>query len=374
MMRRFFLFLLSLLCYNLAIANQYIAIIDAGSTGSRLHLYEYKTLKKGLPRLKEIYSSRNKPGIDKYFQQPTEILQGLNRLFDQATMLDLKTQAQIPVYLLATGGMRFLPDYQQQEIYKQLNRDLELKRPFQLKSMKTITGEQEALFGWLAANDVMERLGKRPSKTFGLLDLGGASMEVAYAESKPSPGSHKFCMANRCYSIYTKSILDLGIEHSLSHIVTAPEAAFCYPRDYQINAEHFGSYNLKQCEALSRQDIQDKLGEVAKHIPAKHTFIATAGFYYTFHFFKAANTIASLELATEKACSQTTWLDLLKQHPNDKPERVRKYCFASALIAALLTKPNGIGLTPTMKMRVAKYYHHKDITWARGAAIYLLVN
>ena len=61
--------------------------------------------------------------------------------------------------------------------------------------MRTITGADEGLYGWVALNYVMNRLGHRnvPTnsqhmsdegpQTLGALDLGGSSLEVTYVPS-----------------------------------------------------------------------------------------------------------------------------------------------------------------------------------------------
>ncbi|TFY77252.1 hypothetical protein EWM64_g6762 [Hericium alpestre] len=53
-------------------------------------------------------------------------------------------------------------------------------------SVRIITGEEEGLFGWIAVNYLMDGFGPRDEDrtTYGFLDMGGASTQIAFEPSK----------------------------------------------------------------------------------------------------------------------------------------------------------------------------------------------
>jgi len=154
--------------------QQCVAIIDAGSTGSRIHVYSYDVDTTNSPiNITERWSKKIKPGfatieanaptIDAYF----------------STLLAGAPSYNLPVYLYATAGMRLLPPSKQQ-VYYYLTRDwFKNRQNWQLINAKTITGSEEGLLGWLAVNYQLGTLAA-DSTPVGVLDMGGASVQIVF--------------------------------------------------------------------------------------------------------------------------------------------------------------------------------------------------
>lgn len=90
--------------------------------------------------------------------------------------------------------MRLLPKHQQDTILSASCDFLRLHSHFKLdgssllgpcgSSIRTISGEEEGLFGWIAVNYLMDGFGhKDESATYGFLDMGGASTQIAFEPS-----------------------------------------------------------------------------------------------------------------------------------------------------------------------------------------------
>ena len=105
------------------------------------------------------------------------------------------------MFLLATAGMRLLPDDQRNELLKQVCSYTRSNTKFQLPEcdvhIKVIPGEVEGLYGWVAANYLIggfdspkTHANGRDHHTYGFLDMGGASAQIAFAPNATEAERH----------------------------------------------------------------------------------------------------------------------------------------------------------------------------------------
>lgn len=106
-----------------------------------------------------------------------------------------------PIYLLATAGVRLLPDLQRDELLAQVCSYATLHTQFQITDCKSnfqvIPGETEGLYGWLAANYLLGGFDSPDSHehgkghhTYGFLEMGGASAQIAFAPNATESERH----------------------------------------------------------------------------------------------------------------------------------------------------------------------------------------
>uniref|UniRef100_A0A8C4KL57 Ectonucleoside triphosphate diphosphohydrolase 7 n=1 Tax=Dromaius novaehollandiae TaxID=8790 RepID=A0A8C4KL57_DRONO len=114
---------------------------------------------------------------------------------------------ETPLYILCTAGMRLLPERQQAAILEDLVRNVPLEFDFLFSKShaEVISGKQEGVYAWIGINFVLGRfehedeedavvtvaLGDQVEslvrkRTVGILDMGGASLQIAY--EVPSSG------------------------------------------------------------------------------------------------------------------------------------------------------------------------------------------
>ena len=97
------------------------------------------------------------------------------------------------MFLLATAGMRLLTPLQQARVLNAACTYLRAASAFRIEpeskdgpcgaSVQIITGEEEGLFGWIAVNYLMDGFVGRykdAKTTYGFLDMGGASTQIAF--------------------------------------------------------------------------------------------------------------------------------------------------------------------------------------------------
>jgi Golgi apyrase len=123
----------------------------------------------------------------------------LNFLFDRARIFCARVNVDtmfVPLFFLATAGMRHLEEDDQRgqnqrygEFLSYIKKSTKASE-FDVKECGTITGEAEALYGWIAANYSLGSFsgyGLRSSQAVGYVEMGGASTQIAlplYADNR----------------------------------------------------------------------------------------------------------------------------------------------------------------------------------------------
>ncbi|KAF8550466.1 hypothetical protein OG21DRAFT_1487747 [Imleria badia] len=192
-------------------ARRFGIVIDAGSSGSRLQIYSWKdpqtvledygdavrnvlpVVEKGVPT-GEDWITKVEPGLSSFGDTPEGVAGYLEPLIQHArTHIPPSLESQTPVFLLATAGMRLLEPLQQARVLNAACAYLRTASAFRIEpeskdgpcgaSVQIITGEEEGLFGWIAVNYLMDGFvgGHKADKTtYGFLDMGGASTQIAF--------------------------------------------------------------------------------------------------------------------------------------------------------------------------------------------------
>lgn len=196
--------------------HQYAVVFDAGSSGTRVYVYKWdkaaRARAKGdasdlqsLPEIKTHKKWRKKvhPGISTFGDKPEAV--GHEHLKDlvefAADIVDKDEIPNTPIFLLATAGMRLLPDYQRTALLEStcsyFQRDTKFQLPDCDVHVQVIPGETEGLYGWVAANYLLGGF-DAPEKhdhgkghhTYGFLDMGGASAQIAFAPNATEAEKH----------------------------------------------------------------------------------------------------------------------------------------------------------------------------------------
>ena len=115
-------------------ATSYALMIDAGSTGSRLHLYTFSHCDPdplALPKLEDEGFYTTKPGLSSYAGRPKDAAESLRGLMEHAIEgIPKSERGCTPVAVKATAGLRLLGQRQSDEILKETERWLRNEWPF----------------------------------------------------------------------------------------------------------------------------------------------------------------------------------------------------------------------------------------------------
>lgn len=346
-----------------------VAIIDAGSTGSRLHVYHFDYDKTQTPiHIKEIWSKRINPGFSTIDSSPSTIHHYLNSLLSDAP------EKNLSVYFYATAGMRLLPASKQKLHYDELKRWFNQQPEWRLIEAKTITGNEEALYDWLSVNYHLGKLQHPEERAVGVMDMGGASVQIAFPLKNHWPHLNHSQMEVNVYGqpihLFVHSFLGLG-QTEMSHQFLNSIA--CFANDYPLPDGEMGHGNASSCE----QEITALLNAVhgVNHLIQPILASQSIDNWYSigglsnladnplFHFKNNEITNDSLLGQANSQICQQQWETLEAQFPND--DYFPKYCLFSAYYYALMV--DGYGLLPHQKINYIPSKQNMD--WTTGVVL-----
>lgn len=196
---------------------QYGVILDAGSSGTRVYVYKWRNPSvppkhkedddddevRTLPKITLKKNKKIHPGISTFADAVASVGHDhLQSLVDVAVKeVPSHKIAETPIFLMATAGVRFLPQHKQKALLESVCTYLKANTKFQLPDcdahIQVISGETEGLYGWIAANYLLGGF-ERPDEhkhgkghhTYGFLDMGGASAQIAFAPNSTEAAKH----------------------------------------------------------------------------------------------------------------------------------------------------------------------------------------
>nr|DAD42011.1 TPA_asm: hypothetical protein HUJ06_000241 [Nelumbo nucifera] len=169
-------------------SRSYAVIFDAGSSGSRVHVYCFDESLNLVPIRKDLeLFVQKKPGLSAYANDPQKAADSLLSLLEQAEdVVPKELRHKTPVRVGATAGLRALEGDASDRILQAVRDFLEDKSSLKSKPewVSVLDGTQEGAFQWVTINYLLGRVGKKYSNTVGIVDLGGGSVQMAYAISE----------------------------------------------------------------------------------------------------------------------------------------------------------------------------------------------
>ncbi|KAL5713554.1 apyrase [Ranunculus cassubicifolius] len=239
--------------------KSFAVIFDAGSSGSRVHVYCFDHNLNLLPIGGELeLFVQKKPGLSAYASDPQMAADSLWSLLEAAeNVIPKNLRRETPVRLGATAGLRQLGGDTSDRILQAV-RDL-LKEKSSLKTrpewVTVLDGTQEGAFQWVTINYLLGNLGKTYGNTVGVVDLGGGSVQMAYAISEEeaakapqlSNGKESYVkelfLKGTKYYLYVHSYLNYGLLAARVQILKAVTAASgnpCIPNDFHGSYKYGG--------------------------------------------------------------------------------------------------------------------------------------
>uniref|UniRef100_A0A5B6YVL0 Putative apyrase 6 isoform X1 n=1 Tax=Davidia involucrata TaxID=16924 RepID=A0A5B6YVL0_DAVIN len=405
--------------YRNSVRRKFGIVIDGGSTGTRIHVFEYVISDK-VPVFdfgeNGLASVRVNPGLSAYAKDPEGAGGSLTELLEFAKKRIPKEHwGRTEIRLMATAGLRILELGIQERILESCRRVLSLSGfKFRHDWASVITGADEGIYAWVVANYALGTLGGDPQQTTGIIELGGASAQVTFVSSEPMPPefSHMVKFGNNAYNLYSHSLLHFGqnvafdilresivtrgLKLGTESLQRGKSIDPCTPKGYSHDMKsqnlspgslaEMNRYqstlhprgNFSECRSAALMLLQNGKEKCSyQHCSIGSTFIpklqgkflATENFFYTSKFLGLAPRafISDLVSAGQQFCEED-WSNLkMKYHSFDEEDLLR-YCFSSAYIVALLHDSLGIALVDE-RIGYANQVGDIPLDWALGAFI-----
>ncbi|MEW5319058.1 MAG: hypothetical protein WDW38_010234 [Sanguina aurantia] len=356
--------------------HRYAVLIDAGSSGSRVHIFTYELSQDAAAPYAVVTlpdpQIKTTPGLSSYAPDGVGAGASLHKLIKFAqSEVPGEMHASTSIRLLATAGLRMLPSEQSDAILAEVRGALAASGfDFQEGNARILPGDDEGLYAWAALNYasgklqnlVRSQLGSLDSpkieagQTWGVFELGGASMQLTFLPDTalPEAQAHHLQLPGLHQPLYTHSFLGYGLDVAwfrtgLAVQQDSSKTDPCLPTGYTTEAGIVGSGSFDECLALASAILP------AAAAPCEHTqcsiagefmpplsggFLATENFFYTLQKLGVGGnlTLKGIRAAATEYCG-LSWLELRARYTEEQnvpEEHVLKACFGSSYIYTLL--------------------------------------
>jgi len=389
------------------VETDYGIIMDAGSTSTQVYIYEWeRKINNYLPTITVSLSEDNvariykaRPGIAE-LETPNVTAVGayLDPILEWASsIIPDNKQGDTPIFFSATGGVRELSETMQGALLASVRSKLQ-QSGFKYDSTFTtiLSGAEEAGFGFLAVNGLYNKFDfqeqSSDANTYGSLDMGGISAEIAFISPDHPPANYSFAtdINGTAIELWAQSIDGLGINEArfafnaslfLLNNNTDKFTVYdpCAPTGYYENATFIddgkiyeyllqGSSNADQCSALVNDLVAKLTGLLPVPPIGSTTFVVADHYIDVKKFYKLKDNANILELAqkTNSFCS-LSYGDAMNHH-NHYENDVQYYCFMGNYIASLLR--DYYGFSSTLRHILWKESINKTpVTWTLGSVM-----
>ena len=382
-------------------------ILDCGSSGTRVRLYNWDAaavfdVREFVPAQKEDADKlEREPGISEFASDPSGAAPYIAALMAQAVRwVPSDLHASTSVRALATAGMRLLPPSAQLPIWAAVEAAL-LASPFAFRRGEayTISGNHEALYGYLTVQSILQRgSGRRVDGGAGVLDLGGASTQITFA---PRDGvilqdAYRTVLAGgNTTRLYAHSYMRGGqdqaklryatllAERSGAAAASTPLASPCDNLGFNFTAAIspaprllYGTADYTACRALTEELLASPFcllppcAALTVYQPnvSGVTLLGISAFFYTANGLgllgrdeAAYLTVDQLSHAGRAFCARP-WAAVASRYATN-------YCFSSAYIPSLLER-YGVRRDDAQAVKYARTLDGFNLGWTLGAQLY----
>ncbi|XP_052173953.1 apyrase 2-like [Diospyros lotus] len=397
--------------------KSYAVIFDAGSSGSRVHVFCFDKRLDLVPIGKDLEIFRQlKPGLSAYAKDPKAAADSLQSLLDKAeAVVPQELRHKTPVRVGATAGLRQLQGDASHRILQAVRDFLKDKSSLKSKSdwVSVLDGTQEGAYQWVTINYLLGNLGKKYSNTVGVVDLGGGSVQMAYAISETdaakaprmSDGEDTYVkemnLKGTKYHLYVHSYLHYGLLAARAEILNVEDSgspcilvgyhgSYKYGgASYLASASPSGS-GMNECRRVAIKAL--KVNESAcTHMKCTFGGVWNGGggdgqknlFVASFFFDRAAEAgfvdpnvpvakVRPVDFENEAKRACETKLDDAKSiYPNVGDENLPYLCMDLVYQYTLLV--DGFGLDPWQEITLVKKVKYQnylvEAAWPLGSAI-----
>lgn len=210
-------------------------MIDAGSTGSRIHVYRFNncgpTPELEHEEFEQTQKKEGGSGLSSYKDDAEGAAKSLDPLMDVAMRtVPEEYKSCTPVAVKATAGLRMVGPEMSGKILEAVRHRLENAFPFPVVSrekggVEIMDGSDEGVYAWITTNYLLGKIGgPDETPTAAVFDLGGGSTQIVFEPTfeksssggmpdRLAEGDHKYQLqfGGRSFELYQHSHLGYGL-------------------------------------------------------------------------------------------------------------------------------------------------------------------
>ncbi|KAK3092825.1 hypothetical protein FSP39_007653 [Pinctada imbricata] len=386
----------------------YCVILDAGSTSTKLRIYQWPLRRTSVSflNISEVYYQKFSPGLDHVIKDMETLPDYIKPMITNATCrVPFSKLQETPIYLLATAGLRLLAEEKAIHLMTSIRDYLadNSKNPFMYlsRSVRILSGEEEGVFAWISANYHLGVFNSEQAagRSIGVLEMGGGSTQITFHPDGPILANmFSVRVAGQIFDLYSHSYLYFGQTYMKRRIInslineTSKEITNpCWLRDnvgvVTTTAKRSvivrGSGDPEKCLSIINSFLQSArasmcypkpctIGSVYQPSVGKDIFYAIAAFTYAPKSLKAVDSTRKLDLEklNETAfqyCRQT--LGQVSKQYSVEQKYASDYCMMALYIPTLLTSAYGFP-SNTSNIVITDSVNGHRVDWSLGAVIY----
>jgi hypothetical protein len=386
-------------------ADSYAAVIDAGSSGSRIYLYQVspdgtfvainklfsnKDAAHGL----SYYNGSNGLGAGPTDAGPAGIEPLLAALGSYINRQGIG-KSQFRVNVLATAGMRLLDATTASAIYDSVRNTI-TQNGYRTGQIGTITGQSEGLYSWADVNFLNGNF-KALRVPQGIVEVGGASSQVAFVTANRHGDNVVIRTINGVeYPVFSVSYLGLGQTEARRAMLASStsgglQASVCYPNNstgtpsafdpdiggalVSAAGASFGSACYAEYQkvvtSISANSVNNYPVAQISRLPgfSSTQFVGVSSIYNVLKSWGAlgtANPQRALEDALSSQCSgANAWPKVLNQYKNAVTVFSQSACANGAYLNTYVFGKESLNIQPS-QLSSMDAVNGKDLTWTRG--------
>ena len=358
---------------GLSVAGSYYAVVDAGSSGSRLYLYKTSLDAQGNPIAESIPLTGNKvkPGISTLVNQLADVGQYIEPLLNTLeTELNNKgiPQSEVNFSLMATAGMRVESPNLQNAVYEEVRAKVKTMLPaVNIQYILTIQGRYEGAFQWLSVNYLNGNLASG-NETTCMLETGGGSYQMTWqttSKAKNTIDVFSLNYGNTPYTLFSESFTGLGGNYSREDATDDPNS---FAIGYPLVSGAVGTGNYRKGLVGTRKFIRarDISIPASVKVPALNKCVGVSLFNSVAKDLKLGTSISSKRIdEAAKVVAATPWSVQVTEQPNNPRlfSRVDSAQLASELIRTWFPG--------NRELPVADVINGTELSWTLGATLFL---
>lgn len=387
-------------------APTHVAVIDAGSSGTRLKLFT-STGARGLAPNLVFESSPNSKSLTLFADNPS--LAGPDAIKPLLNQLDRYLESQsiestsVPVGILATAGLRNLRLTNATAVRQILDstRAATESAGYSVAENRILPASMEASLAWLDANALAGTL-KDKKQGLGVIEIGGASAQVAFrARTEKGRGITSVKVDGMQLPVVAVSYLGLGSDLARTDMQEASgSGAFCFPNNstgseplqYEtrtpipIDASK-ASYLYPRCSKAFAKTVATIGAKKTTSAPlapsdlrkipgfSQTRFIGLGGIVFSFIDFgipPSTSSLPALKTALTNNCEgPNAWVKVSALFDNEPGPFAQTLCSDGTYMSAFIFSKAGVGVSPT-RFNGQPNFDGRSPSWVAGFATTVL--